>query len=171
MSWFEKVMNWVDWFFNKPLPIVGVSLCIVCIVIFRLFARSSFGKKLYTRVEKDFEETKGKVLSKTKEIDIAFKKYKKESDSKIEALSEYYENMLAQKQAKEDEMENLLVSISECMHNEKVKSLVKEYQEKMSNHTTIMSDKINKIKAEYEHKLHALEVELYGKKDCKTKEE
>lgn len=171
MSWFEKVMNWIDWFFNKPLPIVGVSLAIVCIVIFRLVARSSFGKKLYTRVEKDFKETKENVLSKTDEIDIAFKKYKKECDSKMKALSTYYENMLAQKQAKEDEMEKLLIEVSGCIHNERIRSLVKEYQDKMNNHQTIMSDKINKIKAKYEQKLYALEVELYGKKDCETKEE
>jgi tRNA A22 N-methylase len=169
--WFEQVVNWLDGFFNKPLPIVGVSLGIVCIVVFRLLARSSFGKKLYNKVEKDFNELQTRsddfVIKANKQIED----YKKECDSKVEAIKTYYETMLAQKQAKEDELETLLLAIGDNIHNEKVRELIEKYKQKMNGFRTIMTDKIERVKAEYDERLRALEEKLYGKEDNKTKEE
>lgn len=169
--WWEQVVNWLDGFFNKPLPIVGVSLGIICIVVFRLLARSSFGKKFYNKVEKDFNELQTRSNAFVDNIDKKIKDIEKECNAKIKALSEYYENMLAQKQAKVDELEELICAICDNIHNEKVRELITKYKQKMNGYRTIMTDKIESAKAEYDERLRALEDKLYGKEDNKAKEE
>lgn len=50
------IMTAWDWL-NKPLPVVGVSTLFICILIWRVFASTSFGKKQINLFKKNAEET------------------------------------------------------------------------------------------------------------------
>lgn len=167
--WWEVVKDWITWFFNLTLPVVGLSVGMVCLVAWRIFARSSFGKKQI----KEAREKADKMESKAKEIEEKFEKdkeaIKQEADAKIKAIETYYETKLAQGQAKKDELESFIISVCGHIHNEKVSALVEDYKNKVSSYQTIMTDKINEAKAEvmksYEKRMKELEDTVYGKEE------
>ena len=160
MSWFEQVVNWLDMFFNKPLPIVGVSLAVILIFVWRLFVKSSYGKKKYNEIKNGLMEVRNLFTNISNDMTDKVKDFKSSCDSKVEAIEEYYECKLAQKQAKEDEIEALLLSVGDNIHNEKIQGLIKAYKEKNENVQTIMTDRINMAKAEYDERLKAIEENL-----------
>lgn len=160
--WWEQLKEWITWFFNLTLPVVCISVGALLFFGWKVLMTTSFGKKIYAKVEKDFNNLQSRSDAFIEDTKNEIKSIKEECDAKVKALSEYYENMLAQKQAKEDEMEKFMLAIADCIHNEQVKSLVLEYKNKMNGYRTIMTDKINEVKADYETRLHALEEKLYG---------
>lgn len=160
MSWFEQVTNWLDMFFNKPLPIVGVSLAVILIFVWKLFIKSSYGKKKYNEIKNGLMEARNEFSQAVSNFNDLVSNVKSSCDKKVEAIEEYYECKLAQKQAKEDELEALLLSIGDNIHNEKIQGLIKAYKEKNENVQTIMTDRINMAKAEYDERLKAIEDNL-----------
>lgn len=169
--WWEQVKDWITWFFNLTLPVVGISLGVLCLLIYKVFSKTSFGKKQIAKMNEKFNKLATRSDAFIDKVEKEVEYFKKECDAKIKALSEYYENMLAQKQAKEDELESLIIAISENIHNENIKELIEKYKSKMNGYRTIMTDKIESVKAEYDERLRALEGNLYGKEDNKAKEE
>lgn len=156
MQW-EQIVSWFDVTFNKPLPVVGVSLTVIIITAFRLFAKSSFGKKQIRKAEAKAEEVKANFETKKKEFEDKINEYKEECDKKISAIQEFYETSLAQYQASLDASNELLMCLAENSHNEVVKQKVIEYKTKLASQQTIMTQKINEVRFEYEKKVKELE--------------
>ena len=160
MSWFEQVTSWLDMFFNKPLPIVGVSLTVILVFAWKIFIKSSYGKKKYNEVKEGLAQARNQLSQAISDFNNLVNDTKSSCDKKVEAIEEYYECKLAQKQAKEDELEALLLAVGENIHNEKIQGLIKVYKEKNENVQTIMTDRINMAKAEYEERLKVIEENL-----------
>ena len=55
-------------FINKPLPIIGVSIAIIGIFVFKCFVASKYGKKALREYQKALDETKQEFVEKEKEM-------------------------------------------------------------------------------------------------------
>lgn len=119
------IMTAWDWL-NKPLPVVGVSTLFICILIWRVFASTSFGKKQVNLFKKNAEETQRQ-----------FESLKAEYETKIrdfETVIENYQNEL-------NKYREGGAEVCKTIPNKKVKELgVKYYgeetKETIDNETT-----------------------------------
>jgi predicted negative regulator of RcsB-dependent stress response len=60
----EFLMKAWEWL-NAPLPIVGVSLIVIALFLWRVYAASSVGKKQLNTIKRGFEDTKEKLSVET----------------------------------------------------------------------------------------------------------
>lgn len=106
---------------NTPLPVVGLSVLMICILVAKLYAASSFGKKQINEFKREAEKTKeeydaledyvNKIL---KEYDDRFKK----QESEIKELVDYTDKALA------------------LIPNKKIQNLREKYHVKEAEETT-----------------------------------
>ncbi len=114
----QQVKEWIEWFFNLQLPIVGTSVLTVCIFALVIFSKTSLGKKVYI-----------KAMAEVKSAVSLLKTYKEHADKKVDELKSYYEEKLQLVNAKNEKLEKLLIAVSENINNVKVKELVNAYCE------------------------------------------
>lgn len=55
-------------FINRPLPIIGVSIAIIGVFVFKCFVASKYGKKALKEYQKALDETKQEFADKEKEL-------------------------------------------------------------------------------------------------------
>jgi energy-coupling factor transporter transmembrane protein EcfT len=93
---------------NKPLPVVGTSVLMIIILLWKIFASSSLGKKQL----KQFKE-------RTQIVETDFETLKQTSQETIDA----YKVELEQMQHKLEEYRLLIKKICETIPNKKVKAI------------------------------------------------
>ena len=93
------VMTAWDWL-NKPLPVVGVSTLFICILIWRIFVSTSYGKKQVNLFKTQAEETKhqfeclkAEYETKIRDFETIIDKYREELDKYREGGAEVCRNM------------------------------------------------------------------------------
>lgn len=162
----QQVKEWIEWFFNLQLPIVGTSVLTVCIFALVIFSKTSLGKKVYI-----------KATMKVEELKLAFKKHKEENDTKIKELKDFYEEKLQLLSAKNDKLEKLLIAVSENINNKKVQELVSAYLKETKEVIAIadvVDDAIIQTKEECVKETQSIvkeyEEKLQAEFDAKTKE-
>lgn len=57
-----------DWL-NAPLPLIGISALALIIIVWKVIASTSFGKKKYKELKKDYETLKVEYEKKTKMLE------------------------------------------------------------------------------------------------------
>ena len=105
-------------FFTQPLPIIGVSLVFIGVLLAKLFAKTSFGKK---QLEKTWD-----LIGAVKE-DFNVQKVKLEEE--IVVLKEQLE--LAKKEC--EKVKEYADKIAKTIPNKKVNNLVEEYGKESKN--------------------------------------
>lgn len=93
---------------NKPLPVVGTSVLMIIILLWKIFASSSFGKKQL----KQFKE-------RTQIVETDFETLKQTSQETIDA----YKAELEQMEKKLEEYRLLIKKVCETIPNKKVKAI------------------------------------------------
>ena len=132
--WFEQVKEWLTWFFGLPTIVAGVSVGSAIIFLSVLFAKTSFGKRVYLKANKKVEELKG-----------LHDQYKKLAEEKCDELKSYYEEKLEIVNHEKERLEKLLLAISDNINNVKVKEIVSKYKEestKIVAITDVIKDKV-----------------------------
>ena len=124
--WFEQLKEWITWFFSLPLPIAGITVGTACGFLAIIISKTSIGKKMYN-----------KAFAKIDDARAELKKYNEIADNKINELKSEYEEKLQLVNAKNEQLETLLIAISENIHNAKVEKLVKDYCEKSQEYFAI----------------------------------
>ena len=99
-------MAW-EWI-NKPLPVVGVSTLMIIVLLWKIFASSSFGKKQI----KQFKD-------KTQAVEMQFIDLERTSKETIDA----YKIELEEMQKKLDEYKAFVKKVCDTIPNKKVKAL------------------------------------------------
>lgn len=95
-------------FLNAPLPIIGVSILIVLIFIWKIFASSSFGKKQLKKLNDSFYNLK-----------TAWANEKNELEKKKEAL----ENEVKLWEERFKSLESDILEICDKSYNQRLKEL------------------------------------------------
>ena len=67
-------------FINKPLPIIGVSIAIICYGLFKCFVYTKYGKKTIQKYENDVKS----IEEKTEQLKKFNEEYKKYVDTKLD---------------------------------------------------------------------------------------
>lgn len=98
-------------FINKPLPIIGVSIAIIGIFVFKCFVASKYGKKALKEYQKALDETKQEFANKEEEL--------KEFKIYLQAELEKYG-------LKQDKIKEILEKSLEMSKNIKLKALANE---------------------------------------------
>ena len=98
-------------FINKPLPIIGVSIAIIGVFVFKCFVASKYGKKALKEYQKALDETKQEFANKEEEL--------KEFKIYLQAELEKYG-------LKQDKIKEILEKSLEMSKNIKLKALANE---------------------------------------------
>ena len=116
----EQTQLFLDWAWvnlNKPLPVVGVSALALGIILWRLFASTSFGRK-------QFNELKEKYLT----LADLFTQLKNETQTQKELLESEIEELRKEK----DDLLNYVNNIKKTVPNKKVREI--KYERKEETH-------------------------------------
>lgn len=108
MEQFKEFMMKAWDFLNAPLPIVGVSLLIILIFAWKVFASSSFGKKQLRKLNDHFANLKND-----------WENEKKELEDKKQAL----ENEVKSWEERFKALESDILEICDKSYNQRLKSL------------------------------------------------
>ena len=95
-------------FLNKPLPVVGISILMICWFAFLIFKRTSFGKRQLKKINEGFLRAHNEVESLKKEY-TAFK------EGVIKLLDE--------KQTEINFLKDVVKQICDATPNKKVKAI------------------------------------------------
>lgn len=98
-DWTKSTIDIVVEWFNKPLPIIGVSITALCLVGYKFLSYTSIGKSALNKLENDIKNAKEKALEYKKEAEeikketeIAINEQKafiKAQSTEIDTLKEY----------------------------------------------------------------------------------
>lgn len=117
----KEILDMVVNFVNKPLPIVGVSLVVVFMFVYKCFVTAKYGKSEINELKDKYEATKTQVYEKEVEL--------KEKEDEIKALVN----------AHQSEIDLLLQYVSYLYENNKNqdvrehgKQLLEDYSKKQS---------------------------------------
>lgn len=64
-----EVINRIIDFVNKPLPIIGVSIAIICLFVFKCFVATRYGKKALNDFKEENDVLKGQIDKLKKDIE------------------------------------------------------------------------------------------------------
>lgn len=148
MQW-EQIVEWVKDFFNQPVPIISCTVGALLITILTIISKTSIGKKSIKRMLEAVSEVK---LELTNTI-------AKTSDN-VAQLKKEYETQLALAETHSQELEDLLLSISDQLHNAKIRELVEQYKSKRSEVKTAYENIIAQTNKALEEKKAELELQL-----------
>lgn len=117
----EQWANVVKDFFNQPVPIIGCTIGFLLITILSILSKTSWGKKAINKAMTSINSLKDETTLKLTE-----------TSKMIEDIKNEYNEKLALSESKSQEIENLLLTISEQLHNKKIKECVEEYRKTKS---------------------------------------
>lgn len=110
-------------FFNQPVPIIGSTIGALLIFVLSVISKTSIGKKALNELKNKYNKLTTEFLT----ILESFKKHKEKIDETLKVQKEALEIALKEKQEEIDKLEELIIAISENIHNAKVKELVDTY--------------------------------------------
>lgn len=155
----ETLKQWalaVKDFFNQPVPIIGCTIGFLLITILSILSKTSWGKKSINKVMGSVNTLKSETALKLSE-----------TSQMIELVKNEYNEKLALSESKSQEIENLLLNISEQLHNKKIKEYVEEYRKTKDetklqvNNLVEQSSKAIDIKmSEFQEQMNAYKKEL-----------
>ena len=122
-------------FLNQPLPIVGISILMLCYTAYKIFLLTSVGRKGIATIKEEYDETKTKVnvaydFIKNKEQELV----KKENDliAYTSAIND-----------KVDILTNDVMKVCETSPNAKIKAIGVEIKEKTNSIETELTEKLS----------------------------
>lgn len=103
-----KVWDWL----NQPLPIISLSVVAIVVILFRIFAVSSFGKRKLNELKAFYNELK-----------YEYNNYKKEAENTIANLNK----SLDEKDYEIGRLNTIVKKLINATPNKKVKAIGEEY--------------------------------------------
>lgn len=101
-------------FINRPLPIIGVSLLVVLIFVYKIVVATRFGKQALAKYQNELNNTQREL----EEYKLSIKEEIALYEAKIEAYKQYGE-----------QVKDYFVEFCELSHNVKVKQLGEKIKE------------------------------------------
>ena len=105
---------------DHPLPIIGVSVGVFCFTLFQIFSHTSFGKRLYSKAEKDVNNALAKCEEHEKKAEEYFKNAEELKNDICDILNDFYE--------KYKDLFNKLIKVCETSPNAKIQALVEDFK-------------------------------------------
>lgn len=134
MTQWDIFVNGLKEFFNQQVPIIGCTIGFVLIFALVIISKTSIGTKALKKLKSWYEE-----------LVRSYRLFKEVVEKMLNEQKEFYESELKKAEAKYYEIANLIVLIAENTHNEKVKSALIEYKEKVDLTKTNFEEYINTI--------------------------
>ena len=122
---YEKVATWLSNFFNHPAVMWITNITLIFIYCLVVFSKTSLGKRLFNKALAKYDAVVGITKEWKKETD----KFKEESQQVVKDLKTEYEQKLGVVCSYAESLENLLYQIGEVSPNQKVKKLIKDFEE------------------------------------------
>ena len=141
-EWFNNVCLAIKDFFNQPVPIIGCTIGFLVISILSILSKTSLGKKTLNKALTKIDAVKAETTKK-----IAF------ASTKINELEEEYKEKLAIAETHSQELEELLLNISEQLHNKKIAELVENYRNAKVETKTAVENIVDKSSRAIDEKL------------------
>jgi len=116
----EYYFNCVKDFINRPLPIVGISIGVICYFIYKFLKETRYGKKILNKFD-----------DKIKEVEEKHQKIEAELEEKLLLAQQYIEVVEAKAKKCEEKIgfyEEKLNKIAEITPNVKIKAILEEKQ-------------------------------------------
>ena len=155
MNWFDELASKVSAFLNTDIMITIISISIAFVYILVIFSKTSLGKKLFNRVEKDVKENY-KVITETLETCNATKQ---EVENKVQELKDEYEKKLGVITSYANELENILYQLGDVIPNAKVKKLIDEFKSQKEARIAEISKVVGTYSEFQELTLKSVEIE------------
>lgn len=139
---YEKVATWLSNFFNHPAVMWITNITLIFIYALVVFSKTSLGKRLFNKALAKYDAVVGIAKEWKKDTD----KFKEESQKAVKDLKEEYEQKLGVVCSYAESLENLLYQIGEVSPNQKVKKLIKDFEEQKETRQA----EISKVVGTYE---------------------
>lgn len=175
MEWFDTFAENLKIFWNQPVPIIGFTVGTIIIGALFIIGKTSIGKKALNKLKALYEDLKSRyenALEMFYTTKNEFDEFKKEKEEEIKQIGETYElklNAYKERMVKQDEIIKVLCENSP---NKKVKDAFANYSPVSLD--LPLNEAVESIKEEtekeYESRIAALEVLVYGKKAEETKD-
>lgn len=146
MEWWNEFTRIVEEFWNKPVPIIGFSVGVCILGALWIISKTSIGKKALKELREKYNEIKdvNDAIKKTADDLLEAK------DNVIAEMKKEYEVKLAIAQEEVRQTKELVVKISSCINNVKIKKLIEEFEQLPEPQN--VSDYIEQIKEQYNDK-------------------
>lgn len=156
MTQWDIFVNGLKEFFNQQVPIIGCTIGFALIFALVIISKTSIGTKALKKFKSWYEE-----------LVTGYHSFKEEAEKKLNEQKEFYESELKKAEAKYYEITNLIVLIAENTHNEKVKSALIEYKDRVDLTKTnfeeylnnLVSEKVDEVTSKFEDTKAKLEEE------------
>lgn len=161
MQW-EQIVEWVKDFFNQPVPIISCTVGALLIAIITIISKTSLGKKSIKR-----------MLTAVSEVKLELTNTIAKTSDNVAQLKKEYETQLALAETHSQELEDLLLAMSEQLHNAKIRELVEQYKSKRSEIKTAYENIVAQANKALEEKKTEIEAQLkkFEEEFKKTQEE
>lgn len=168
MTWFDTFAENLKIFWNQPVPIIGFTVGMVIIGALFILAKTSIGKKALNKLKQLYYDLKARyevALEVIKDTRREFEEFKVEKEKQIIDLTNAYEVKLDNYKRLAVRQDDMIKVICENSPNVKIKKAYEEYCQtpvELPLNETVERIK-NETRKEYEDRIAALEVLVYGK--------